>query len=90
MPPLQSALVNRDGASADISIISTNVADGSTAIVTADTSSITVTYDAECKLVFEILQVDLWDLATMLPLMGGKHRRQTLLEEYHRSSEQKL
>ena len=39
---IQNALVNRDGASADISIISTNVADGSTAIVTNDTSSITV------------------------------------------------
>ena len=46
-------MVNRDGASADISIISTNVADGSTAIVTADTSSITVTYDADtAELVF--------------------------------------
>ena len=33
---VQNAMVNRDGASADISIISTNVADGSTAIVTAD------------------------------------------------------
>ena len=50
---IQNALVNRDGASADISIISTNVADGSTAIVTADTSSITVTYDADtAELVF--------------------------------------
>ena len=41
------------GGSADISIMSTNVADGSTAIVTADLSAITVTYDADtAELVF--------------------------------------
>ena len=39
--------------SADISIISTNVADGATAIVAADLSGITVTYDADtAELIF--------------------------------------
>ena len=50
---IQNALVNGDGGSADISIVSTNVADGSTAIVTADLTGITVTYDADtAELVF--------------------------------------
>ena len=43
---VQAAITSGTGRSADISIISTNVADGSTAIVTAD-STITVTYDAD-------------------------------------------
>ena len=50
---VQAAITSGTGGSADISIISTNVADGSTAIVTADLSAITVTYDADtAELVF--------------------------------------
>ncbi len=50
---IQNALVARDGGSADISIMSTNVSDGVTAIVTADLTNITVTYDADtAELVF--------------------------------------
>ena len=50
---VQAAITTGTGGSVDISIISTNVSDGSTAIVTADLSAITVTYDADtAELVF--------------------------------------
>ena len=49
---IQTSITANDG-SPDISIISTNAADGGTAIVTADLSAITVTYDADtAELVF--------------------------------------
>ena len=52
---------------ADIMIMSTNVLDGVTAIVTADLTAVTVTYDADtAELVFRILQVVHWDLDMML------------------------
>ncbi|MDA9719134.1 flagellin [Betaproteobacteria bacterium] len=50
---VEAAIADRVGGSADIMIMSTNVADGVTAIVTADTSNVTVTYDADtAELVF--------------------------------------
>ena len=50
---IQNSLRTGDSGSADIMIMSTNVADGVTAIVTADLSAVTVTYDADtAELVF--------------------------------------